>query len=249
MEKITVISLGGSLLVEASHSTSSRPENKININKAYIKKISALFLLLLKQNTKNRLAIIVGGGGLCREYQEAARIIKSNTKSEDLDWIGIYSTRLNASLINAILKPHTPADLYFPSEPSEAAMLNALFKKYKCLVSAGTKPGSSSDSASVDFAEYVKSKTIINCTNVDYVYSADPRKNKNVEPIKEMTWAEYLKLIGTDFKPGGSWPFDPIAAKKAKGLKMIVKIVNGNNLKEVINAIGNKKFNGTLLRP
>jgi len=45
-----------------------------------------------------RFVIIVGGGKVCRQYQDAlSKTIKAN--NTDLDWIGIYTTRLNAEFV------------------------------------------------------------------------------------------------------------------------------------------------------
>jgi uridylate kinase len=84
MQETIIISLGGSIVV---------PElpDPIFIN-AFKE-----FILSEVKNGK-RFVIIVGGGKTCRNYQDTlSKTI--NATVVDLDWIGIYSTRLNAELV------------------------------------------------------------------------------------------------------------------------------------------------------
>ena len=90
-----VISLGGSLI---------SPEAG-RVDTAFLKKFRALILKYVKRG--HRFAIIVGGGKVCRAWQEAVRkIITPPTPSylkrglrDDLDWIGIRATQLNAEIV------------------------------------------------------------------------------------------------------------------------------------------------------
>jgi uridylate kinase len=43
-------------------------------------------------------------------------------------------------------------------------------------------------------------------------------------------------------------PFDPVAAKLAKQLKLEVAILNGNNLSNLKDYFSGKKFKGTLIK-
>ena len=45
-----------------------------------------------------RFVLIAGGGKTARKYQNAANEITPLTK-DDMDWLGIHSTRLNAHLL------------------------------------------------------------------------------------------------------------------------------------------------------
>ena len=84
MEETIVISLGGSIVVP------NVPDpDFINIFKS---------LILEEIKKDKRFVIIIGGGKTCRNYQEALNKTISATTT-DLDWMGIYATRLNAELI------------------------------------------------------------------------------------------------------------------------------------------------------
>ncbi len=88
-KEIIIISLGGSLIVP----------NEIDFN--FLKNFRKLILKYLKK--EKRFIIISGGGKTARNYQNAISKVVKITK-EDLDWIGIHSTRLNAHLLRTIFR-------------------------------------------------------------------------------------------------------------------------------------------------
>ena len=225
MNKLFVISLGGSLVVP----------DKINIT--FLRRFKNIINEEIKKNKK--FIIIVGGGKIARDYQNSARIL-TKVFSEDLDWLGIHATRINAHLLLTIFREY--AYYRIIKNPKEKIKF-----REKILIAAGWKPGFSTDYDAVLLAKTYGSDTIINLTNIDYAYDKDPNKYKNVKPFKEITWKEYLKLIDKNWIPGMSAPFDPIASKLAHKLKLKVIIINGRKLKNFKNYLENKKFKGTLI--
>ena len=77
------------------------------------------------------------------------------------------------------------------------------------------------------------------------MYSDDPQKNKSAVPVTDTTWDEFLKIIPSEWSPGLSAPFDPIAARTAKDNDIEVAIVNGLKLDELEHYIDGKEFVGT----
>lgn len=225
MNKIFVISLGGSLIV---------PDN---INLSFLKKFKKIIESEIKKNKK--FIIITGGGKIARNYQKAAKTLTTLSK-EDLDWLGIHSTRLNAHLLLTIFRKNS----YYRFIKNPKEKIN--FRE-KILIAAGWKPGFSTDYDAVLLAKTYGSNTIINLTNIDYVYDKDPNKYKDAKPFKKITWDYYLTLINNKWQPGMSVPFDPIASKFAKKLKLSVVIINGNKLINFRKFIRNEKFKGTLI--
>jgi uridylate kinase len=225
MTKIYVISLGGSLVVP----------NEINI------KFLSLFKNIIEKKIKEnkKFIIIVGGGKTARNYQNAAKALTKVT-DEDLDWLGIHATRINAHLLLTIFRKYA----YFRIIKNPKEKIN--FKE-KILIAAGWKPGFSTDYDAVLLAKTYNSDTIINLTNVDYVYDKDPNKFKDAKPFKEISWKDYLKLIEQKWIPGMSAPFDPIASKLAQKFKFKVIILNGRKLKNLENYLANKTFKGTII--
>lgn len=224
-KNLFVISLGGSLVVPGE------------IDVDFLKK----FKLLIKRHIRKdkKFIIIVGGGKTARRYQEVAKKL-TKVSSSDLDWLGIHATRINAHLLLTIFREYA----YFRIIKNPKEKVN--FKE-KILIAAGWKPGFSTDYDAVWLAKTYGSDTILNLTNVDYVYNKDPLKYKDAKPFKKISWNEYLKLIENKWIPGMSAPFDPIASKLAKRFGFKCVIINGKNLKEVDKFLSAKDFEGTLI--
>jgi uridylate kinase len=225
MKNLFVISLGGSLLVPG----------EIDIN--FLRKFKSIIEREIKFDRK--FIIIVGGGKTARNYQNAAKSL-TKVSNEDLDWLGIHATRINAHLLLTIFRKY--AYYRIIKNPKEKVEF-----KEKILVAAGWKPGFSTDYDAVLLAKTYGSDTIINLTNVDYVYDKDPNKFKDAKPFKEISWKDYLKLIDQKWTPGMSAPFDPVASKLAQKFKFKVVILNGKKLKNLKNYLENRKFKGTLI--
>jgi uridylate kinase len=226
MPKLFVISLGGSLIA---------PEG---IDARYLKKFRQLIIARSKKNS--RFIISPGGGKTCRNYQQALRAIIPAT-GEDLDAIGLNTNRFHAVLLRLMFKNLAEKNIAY--DPNKRITFNK-----KILVGAGGwKPGRSSDDFSVRLAKIYGAKTIINLSNIDFVYDKDPRKFKDAKKLPRLSWNEFLKITGSEWKPGANVPFDPTAAKLAKKHGISVIIANGKNLSNIKNILAGKKFQGTVI--
>jgi len=116
------------------------------------------------------------------------------------------------------------------------------------LVGAGWKPGFSSDYDAVLMAEKFGAKSLINLSNIEYVYTQDPKVNPDAKKIEKISWKDFREIVGNKWDPGMSAPFDPIASKKAQELKLSVAIMNGKNLINLGNYLEGKKFIGSLIK-
>lgn len=224
-KKTIIISLGGSIIF---------PDE---IDHIFLKKFRELTIKFVKRGYK--FAIYCGGGKLARDYQKAALKIIGDDK-ETLDWLGIAATYLNAFLLKAIF--YDFAEKRIIEDPKQK--IN--FQK-SILLCSGWKPGWSTDYDAVLLAKNLKTNTLINITNVDYVYDKNPKRYKNAKPIKEIAWKDFKKLVGSKWKPGLNMPFDPVAAKEAEKSKLKV-IIMGKDLKNLNNFFNGKKFKGTVIK-
>lgn len=224
MPKTIVVSLGGSLIV---------PDD-IDIN--FLKSFKKVIDKYIKKGCK--FVIYCGGGRLARNMQQAASKI-AKLSNEDLDWLGIHSTRLNAQLIKMVFKNN-----------AEDSIINNPNKKFEfkknILVAAGWLPGWSTDYDAVLLAKNLGIKEIINMSNIDYVYYKDPKKYRDAKKIERINWKNYMKLISQKWKAGMNVPFDPIAAKEAQKSGMKLYII-GKDLKNLENLLESKKFRGTTI--
>jgi len=224
-EEVIVLSVGGSLIVPN------------DIDTMFLSTFKDLILKGVRAG--KRFVIITGGGGVARTYQAAVRLV-ADKNDADADWVGIDATRINARLVKASLKP------YVEDHIIQSPLEKFSFKK-PVIVGGGWKPGFSSDYDAVLLAKRFKAKKMVNLSNIDYVYTSDPRINAAAEKIENISWKEFRKLLPKKWTPGLSSPFDPIASKEAEKLKLQVAVINGKKLHELDKFIAGESFIGTLI--
>jgi uridylate kinase len=115
------------------------------------------------------------------------------------------------------------------------------------IIAAGYRPGCSTDLRAVQMADRVEAKKVVNLSNIDYVYTADPNIDPDAEPIEESNWSDFRKLLPDDWDPGLSSPFDPVAAREAEAKGMDVACINGEKLTELQQYLDGNEFVGTLI--
>ena len=228
-KKMIVISLGGSLIV---------PEE---IDWKFLKQFKKIIEGKIKKGF--RFIIVTGGGKTARKYI-AAGAKMGNVDTEDKDWIGIHATRMNAHFIRTIFKKYA-----HPTISTNPYALESFLKaKESILVSAGYRPGNSTDYISILLAKHFGVKKVANLSNIDYVYNKDPRKYKDAKKIKEISWSEFQKIVGNKWDPGSNVPFDPVASRLAAKENIEVSIFNGKKIKNLQNYLDGKKFIGTVVK-
>ncbi len=200
------------------------------------------FTIFIKSQVRKgyRFVIVIGGGKICREYQNALKGTAKVNKTE-LDQMGIYATHLNAELVRLIFGKTAHRDVL--KDPTK------LPKKWSggVLIAGGWKPGWSTDYVASRVAKTLRTKLVFNGSNIDYVYDADPDKNKNAKPAEILSWGEYRKIISNKWNPGLSTPFDPIASKfcQKNGISVVVSNGSVKNIKKILDG---KLFKGTILK-
>ena len=220
-----IISVGGSLIC---------PDG---VNITFLKKFKETIMHHVEKGV--RFVLITGGGKICRDYQTAAKHL-GKLSDEDLDWLGIDATRLNAHLFKAIFKEQV-----YPKVITDPTVKIRFTQKI--LIAAGWKPGCSTDYDAVLLAKQFKVKKIINLTNIHFVYDKDPHRFGDAQPFRNLKWKEYRKLVGEKWNPGLNAPFDPVASKEAEKQKMKVYIVNGLALENLSHIIEGRDFVGTTI--
>lgn len=220
-----MISLGGSLIV---------PDR---IDPAFLKKFRDVIRRHIKKG--RRFIIICGGGKTAREYQSAAEKLTRLTR-DDLDWLGIHATRMNAHLLRTIFRSHAHPRII--TDPH-----SSIPRTCPIVIGAGWRPGWSTDYDAVIMAEGRGAGTIINLSNIKYVYDKDPRKYKSARRLLKLTWKEFRKMFGIMWHPGLNSPFDPIASKRAERKGMKVIIADGRDMKNLDRILDGKDFKGTVI--
>lgn len=221
-----VVSVGGSLIV---------PDQ---IDTEFLSRFRSLILRKIDEGLS--FYIVTGGGKLARRYQDAATAARGELTREDIDWLGIHSTRLNAHLFRALFKEHAQPKLV--KNPTKHVT-----GRYPVIVGAGWRPGNSTDLCAVETARKLGAKKMVNLSNIDYVYTDDPRKNPDATKIEKIGWKDFRALIPAEWDPGLSAPFDPVAAREAEAMRLEVAVMNGHNLDEFEKYLDGKEFVGTVI--
>ena len=193
-----------------------------NIDIDFLKDFKKLILSHVVKGKK--FLIITGGGKVCRRYQEAAKNLSNPTDAE-LDMLGIKALNLNAELVRVLFRESKNIEIY-----------------------GAEKPGNSTDFIAISLAKKNNAKVVINLSNTNYVYDSDPKINPNAKKIEKISWAEYRKLIPTEWNPGLNSPFDPIASKMAEEEGMEVIIMNGKPIDNLAKCLNGEEFLGTVIK-
>ena len=187
-----------------------------------------------------RFFIVVGGGATARRYIDAAKEITGEISDWDLDFLGIHSTELNAHFIRTIFRDVAHPRVILNYEKKIANLKEPL------VIAAGWKPGCSTDYDAMILVRDYKAAALINMSNIDWVYTKDPNKFNNAQPIKKLSWYEYENMIDRKWSPGTNIPFDPEATKMAKELNSTVYII-GKDLDNLNSLLERQDFKGTVL--
>lgn len=241
--KTKVLSVGGSIIAP------NEPDVEL------LSKFSAMITEWLDANPDGRLIFVAGGGAPARVYQNAYRNVAATFSgkqkellsfaSEDetnyaCDWIGIMATRLNAQILKTCFGPLCCQDVV--TDPTAVSDF-----KGRILVAAGWKPGFSTDNDAVLLAERFNADTVVNLSNIEKVYTDDPRKNPDAKPIDNITWTDFRKMVGDEWVPGKNCPFDPIASKKAQEMGLKVICAAGKNIDNLKAILDDKDYVGTTI--
>lgn len=211
------------------------------VNAQFLKEFDQFIRQQVKKG--RRFFIVTGGGKTARHYINAGKQVIGQVTDEDLDWIGIHTTRLNAHLMRTIFQ-----DIAHP-RTIENYDKRLIKWREPVVIGAGWKPGWSTDYDAVVLARDYKASVLINLSNTDWVYDKDPVRNKDAKPIKRLTWDNFEDLVGDKWIPGTNAPFDPVAAQLAKKIGLTVIVTNGRDFKNLRNILNGESFKGTVIMP
>jgi uridylate kinase len=228
--QVTVISLGGSIIAPRG------------VDTAFLKGFARLVEGFLGGDPLRKLIIVCGGGGLARDYQAALREVTPGAASEDLDWVGIAATRINAELLLRVLGRWCREAVV--TDPTAAASFDG-----RVMIAAGWKPGFSTDNDAVVLAQRFAADTVVNLSNIAHVYSDDPKVNPAARPLERVSWKDMLAIVGGEWTPGKNTPFDPTAARAAAASGIRVIFAEGRDLANLSRILAGESFTGTTIGP
>ena len=221
---IIAISLGGSLL------TGKTPESRITLNPDNYMRYAEVINQLYQES--HRVMVVCGGGKPARYFIEAAKQLDASLEIQDN--LGIKSTHINALLFMAAL-----GDTADQSRIYQRGSDLRYAPKDKILVGGGYKPGSSTDYRVVIFAKHLGADLIINATDIDGVYTKNPKVHKDAEKLPELTCLRLEEIIrqNTQQAPGEYGLFDLTGVRLAKKLDIPLVIIDGTDPDEIHRAV------------
>jgi uridylate kinase len=225
---VKTISLGGSIVAPDS------------VDAEFVGAFASMIRRILGADPLMRLILVVGGGGPARAYQKAYRACVPNGSDDEQDWIGVAATLLNARFLKAVFADLCPMEVV--SDPTAVGEFAG-----RVMVASGWKPGFSTDNDAVILAERFGAEAVINLSNIERVYTADPRTDPNARPLDAISWEEYRRIIGDEWKPGKNAPFDPVASKRAAAIGLRVIVAEGHDLANTARILEGSSFKGTAI--
>ena len=200
-----VLKIGGSLVFPG----------KADIS--YIRQLSSV-LLDLKRRTV--VGVVVGMGKRGENALLAAR--KKKVSEYDLDKVAIRQTKKNALLLRKAVGLKGPV----PKTIDEA---RREVRRRGITVMGGTVPGHTTNTVAALLAEAVGARKLVNATNVDGVYTKDPRKFKSARKFHKMGYDKLIALAAEQDGRGARthFVFDLLAAKLIARSKIQTYIIEG----------------------
>ncbi|MEM3713325.1 MAG: UMP kinase [Nitrososphaeria archaeon] len=229
MEKI-VIRIGGHLIFSS---------DEINVVK--LKEISDV--LKKAYNEGKKVIVVVGGGDYARRYINAAGLLRASEFEKD--YLAILITRVNAFLV--ILALGEIAHQHIPTNINEILSISS--STQKIIVCGGLIPGQSTMSVAALLAEAIKADMLINVTNVEGVYTFDPKRRPDAKFLKRVSTTELKEILSKQGINAGEYELiEQQAINIVERSKIPLRIINGNNVENIIDAIYGKDV-GTLVIP
>ena len=226
--KVEVISLGGSVII---------PTYTDQIDYDYLKKLKKLFASIKDK----RFVIAVGGGSTARKYMKALEQEGFDKKTQSV--FGISVTRMNAKFM---------ADFFYglasQSIPRSLAEVKNLLKHNKIVFTGGLRyeEDNTSDGTAARIANYLNTD-FINITDVDGLYTKDPRKFKDAKLINHISFEDFDKMIKQlTYHPGQHFVLDQHASAIIKRNKIRTTII-GKDIENIQRCLNDKDFKGTVI--
>jgi uridylate kinase len=190
-----------------------------------------------------RLAVIAGGGSTAREYISVAEKLGADQAS--MDEIGISVSRVNAMVLTSALGEISSGQV--PKTLEETVNLLELgFPKHRVVVMGGLHPGQSTNAVGALVSEKLRANMFVNATDVDGVYSKDPKKYPGARKLSKVTVSELSKLLDSEsMRAGGYDLMDPVALKLIQRSKIRTRIIlcDADEIEKEL--LGRKEIHGT----
>ncbi len=182
----------------------------------------------------NQVVAVAGGGQNARVYIDAARKLGADEATCDL--LGIRITRANAELLRLALGQNAS-----PKIPTSLSELPHYVGAGKVVVLGGLQPGQSTNAVAALAAEITGADYLVNATDVDGVFTEDPKKNPKAKLIRSIHVDKLLNWsLSGDVYAGKYELLDPVALKIMQRAKIPARFVSLEDPDNIIDALKGK---------
>ena len=202
----------------------------------------AKYVDLLKELKQqgHEVVAVVGGGSLAREFIKAAADLGLDETRRD--WTAIHVSRLFAQLFMLSL-----GEIGCGSVPVSVDEAQACLDTGKVVVFGGLRPGMTTDSVAALIGERIQADLLVKGSNVDGIYSKDPKKYSDAKKLDALRFEDLGKLFEADsHRAGINQIIDPEAVKILQRCKIKTIVVNGYDSENVLAAVKGKQV-GTVI--
>ena len=209
-------------------------------NIAFLRRCASILKRISAEGIK--LVVVTGGGRLARKLINGARALGASEAV--CDELGIMATRMNAALFSIALGLPSPTKV-LTSLPDIGDALT----RQDVVVVGGLQPGQSTDAVAVLAAELVGANLVVKATNVDGIYTADPRKHPGARKLDRLSYDEALELLSRKALRAGTYELlDPLAIRLAKRSNVLIRVIDGREPENIYRAVRGEDV-GSLVGP
>ncbi len=200
------------------------------------------YVSLLKELREqgHEVVAVVGGGSLAREFIGVAADM--GLVEAERDWAAIHVSRLFARLFVLCLGVAGCGTV--PASLDEAV---ACLREAKVVVMGGLRPGMTTDAVAALVGERVKADLLVKASNVDGIFTRDPKKYSDAKKLDALKFEELGRLFeANEHRAGIHQILDPEAVKILQKIRLKTVVVNGFDVENVVAAVKGERV-GTVI--
>ena len=183
---------------------------------------------------------VVGGGSLARDFISVAADL--GLEETQRDWAAIHVSRLFAQLFVLGL-----GEAGCGSVPVSLDEAEACLETGKVVVLGGLRPGMTTDAVAALIGESVKADLLVKSSNVDGIFTKDPRKFSDAKKLDELRFDDLSRIFEANSHSAGiNQIIDPEAVKILQRCRLKTIVVNGYDTKNVLSAVKGERV-GTVI--
>ena len=212
-----VLKIGGSLLYD----------DELKLKRDMVTKIQIWVNSAMKKY--NKIVLVIGGGKLSRFLGDQVKGMLQ--PGDQIHSVARAITVANAEIIRLALGTKNAGISY---------TLGSLYEKLfeddvHCVVVGGMKDGWSTDMDAAVAADILDIDRVIKISDIDHIYTSDPRTNNQARVINDISWDEYFKLFGisnghSQHKANLHIPIDMMCSQYCANKGINYLVTGGKNL-------------------